>query len=176
MIVSAPPIQKGIDMNLSCMSPALFKSKRLLLAVLFSVIAVPSTYARDLNVEALHGRVVYLDFWASWCTPCRQEFPWLNEMQQAYGAKGFTVVAVNVDEDRHLAEQFLHEQPANFHVLFDPSGNIASKFHVEGMPTAIILDRDGKVRFKHIGFQPKDKDEYEQNFVSLLADREANAQ
>jgi cytochrome c biogenesis protein CcmG/thiol:disulfide interchange protein DsbE len=161
-------------MNLPRMASAL-SLKRIIMTILVGVMA-QSTTARELNVDALHGRVVYLDFWASWCTPCRQEFPWLNEMQQAYGTKGFTIVAVNVDENRQLAEQFLHEQPANFHVLFDPAGTIASKFHIEGMPTAIILDRNGKVRFKHTGFKPRDEDEYEHNFASLLADRGGDAQ
>ncbi|NOT84298.1 MAG: TlpA family protein disulfide reductase, partial [Methylococcaceae bacterium] len=85
------------------------------------------------------GKVVYLDFWASWCAPCRTSFPLLNKLHQKLQAQGFEVVAVNLDEDKAKAEQFLKEFPVTFKVLSDPSGQWADKFGVESMPTSYIV-------------------------------------
>ena len=112
--------------------------------------------AEPLDLSALRGRVVYLDFWASWCAPCRQSFPWMQSMQQTYGARGLSVLAIDVDHDRADAERFLKEFHPGFEVRFDPDGTWAQQFKVTGMPTSLIIDRRGTVRFTHIGFWPAD--------------------
>ena len=84
----------------------------------------------------ISGRVVWVDFWASWCAPCRRSFPWMNQMHQRYSRQGLQIIAVNVDKDRAAAEQFLAETPAAFPLRFDPDGTLAEAFNVEAMPTS----------------------------------------
>lgn len=110
--------------------------------------------ATPLDLSPLRGRVVYLDFWASWCAPCRQSFPWMDSLQQTYAAQGLSVLAIDVDHDRADAERFLEEFHPHFDVRFDPQGAWAQQFKVTGMPTSLIIDRHGVVRFTHIGFWP----------------------
>lgn len=123
--------------------------------VCFSLASIPSL-AEPLDLSALHGRVVYLDFWASWCAPCRQSFPWMSSMQHTYGAEGLSVIAIDVDHDRSDAERFLKQFQPAFEVRFDAEGHWAQQFKVSGMPTSLIIDRHGVVRFTHIGFWPAD--------------------
>lgn len=101
----------------------------------------------------LKGRVVYLDFWASWCGPCRKTFPWMNAMQKKYGPAGLTVVAVNVDEKRKDADEFLAKLPAEFTVLFDANGQLAKQYDLKGMPSAYLIDRNGMITTVHAGFK-----------------------
>ncbi|MEQ1638816.1 MAG: TlpA disulfide reductase family protein [Methylococcales bacterium] len=115
------------------------------------------------------GKVVYLDFWASWCAPCRTSFPLLNKLHQKLQARGFEVVAVNLDEDKAKAEQFLKEIPVAFKVLSDPKGEWADKFGVESMPTSYILDQKGVVQNIHHGFASDDIKELEAKITELLA-------
>jgi len=98
------------------------------------------------------GQVIWLDFWASWCGPCRASFPWLNKMQQRYAKKGLKVIAVNVDEDKEAAKKFLHHIPASFQVSFDPEGTAPALFDIQGMPTSVLIDRQGEIHLFHIGF------------------------
>ena len=114
------------------------------------------------------GHVVYLDFWASWCTPCRRSFPWMNEMQKKYGDKNFRVVSVNVDSDPKLAQEFLAKIPADFSVLYDPNGNLASEMKLKGMPSSFIINAKGIVVSAHVGFNDKKKVRYEQEINHLL--------
>jgi thiol-disulfide isomerase/thioredoxin len=104
------------------------------------------------RLKALRGKVVYVDFWASWCGPCRQSFPWLNDMQARYGAHGFTVVGVNVDARRDDAERFLAQVPARFAIAFDPRGDTPGRYAAKGMPSSFLIDRDGRVVATHVGF------------------------
>ncbi len=123
-----------------------------------------------LQLSSLRGKVVYLDFWASWCVPCRQSFPWMNELQKRYADRGLTIIAVNLDHERADAEKFLRKLAPDFRVRFDPAGDWAHHFGVQGMPTSVLLDRDGRSRFTHIGFRPADATEYEQQIQQLLAE------
>ena len=102
------------------------------------------------------NEVVYLDFWASWCIPCRKSFPWMNEMTRRYGKQGLTVLAVNLDKERELAEQFLHEIPAKFTIADDPEGKVAEQYEVQGMPSSYIIDRWGHIVRVHLGFRESD--------------------
>jgi thiol-disulfide isomerase/thioredoxin len=117
----------------------------------------------------LHGKIVWVDFWASWCAPCRRSFPWLNEMQKKYGADGLEIVGVNVDKDRKLADAFLAETPAEFALRFDPEGELAKAFDVQAMPSSYVLDADGRVLARHFGFRLEDRAAYEQLIRSALA-------
>ncbi len=118
------------------------------------------------NIEA--GDIVYVDFWASWCTPCRKSFPWMNEMQEKYGDRGLRVIAVNVDQERALADKFLNDVPINFTVIFDKEGRLAKSFKVKGMPSSYLIDSAGNIKVAHKGFFEKNIEQYEEELSSLL--------
>jgi thiol-disulfide isomerase/thioredoxin len=117
------------------------------------------------------GKVVYLDFWASWCAPCRTSFPLLNKLHEKLKAQGFEVVAINLDEDKALAEKFLQEYPVSFTVLRDAKGEWADQFVVESMPTSFIIDKQGVVQNIHHGFTSDDIKELEEKITKLLAQK-----
>lgn len=118
---------------------------------------------------ALKGQVVFVDFWASWCAPCRRSFPWLGEMQAKYGSRGFQVVAVNVDRERSAADGFLADVPARFAVAFDASGDTPRRFGVRGMPTSVLVGADGLVLRHHEGFKDDDRAPLEAAITAALA-------
>lgn len=120
-------------------------------------------------LEPVEGRVVWVDFWASWCVPCRRSFPWLNEMQRKHGAAGLQIIGVNLDKDRALADAFLAEIPAEFALRFDPAGALAKQFRVQAMPSSFLIDRDGNVLATHFGFKTADTAEYERAIEAALA-------
>lgn len=120
------------------------------------------------SIDQLHGKVVVIDFWASWCGPCRKSFPWFNQMQQKYQAQGLVILAVNEDENKADADEFLQRFPASFAVLFDQAGSVASQYQLQGMPTTLLLDRNGRVRFTHSGFFEGKTAAYEQEIQQLL--------
>ena len=117
----------------------------------------------------VEGRVVWVDFWASWCVPCRRSFPWLNSMQRKYGPAGLQIIAVNLDKDRALADGFLAEVPAEFALRFDPAAALAKEFGVQTMPSSFLIDADGAVLAKHFGFKTADTGEYERAIESALS-------
>lgn len=114
------------------------------------------------------GKLVYLDFWASWCGPCRKSFPWMNQMQAKYGAQGLQVVGINVDAKAEDAQRFLAETPARFPVAFDPLGSTPRSYGIKGMPTSVLIGVDGKVIFQHAGFNDVDKGELETKIRQAL--------
>ncbi|MBC3873145.1 TlpA family protein disulfide reductase [Undibacterium sp. LX15W] len=103
------------------------------------------------------GKLVYIDFWASWCAPCLQSFPFMNSMQQKYQAAGLQIVAINLDKKMDDAQIFLKKNPAQFLVLFDPEGKTPLQYAVKGMPSSYLLDRSGKIIFTHKGFKAADQ-------------------
>lgn len=117
---------------------------------------------------AYKGKIVYVDFWASWCVPCKQSFPWMNEMQSKYGERGFEVVAINVDAKQADADKFLAQIPAKFQVAFDAAGDTPKKFGVKAMPSAVIVGADGRVLHVHAGFRDSDKAALEAAIVAAL--------
>ena len=141
-----------------------------LLAALYAYTASP-VRADELDLSAYKGKVVYLDFWASWCTPCRVSFPWMNDVQQTYGNKGLVVIAVNVDHDRSLADEFLRANYPQFKIVYDPDGKIASKYDFKDMPTSFLIGRDGKIRYVHNGFLPKQDAKYIADINTLLNEK-----
>ena len=114
------------------------------------------------------GKLVYVDFWASWCGPCRQSFPWMNEMQAKYGAKGLQVVGVNLDAKTDDARRFLVETPARFAIAFDPAGATPRAYGIKGMPSSVLIGPDGKVLYEHAGFKEADRAELEQVIKKAL--------
>jgi cytochrome c biogenesis protein CcmG/thiol:disulfide interchange protein DsbE len=129
--------------------------------------SLPKQGGGALSQADLKG-VVYLDFWASWCGPCKHSFPWMNEMQAKYGSKGFKVVAINLDQNTADAENFLKANPAAFPVAFDAKGESAGKFKVKGMPSSYLLGADGNVIKVHAGFKPEEAAELEATIVAAL--------
>jgi thiol-disulfide isomerase/thioredoxin len=115
------------------------------------------------------GNVVYVDFWASWCIPCRQSFPWLNNLQAQYQRQGLTIISINLDHSRVLADEFLKEIKANFEVIYDPKGLIARKYKLKGMPSSFIIDRTGKIVSAHVGFNQTKQLAYEAELQALLS-------
>jgi thiol-disulfide isomerase/thioredoxin len=122
-----------------------------------------------LTLASFKGKVVYLDFWASWCGPCKQSFPWMNEMQTKYGPKGLQVLAVNLDAKKGDAEKFLVDMPAKFQVAFDPKGEAPRTYGIKGMPTAVLIGVDGKVIEQHGGFREEDRHHLEEQISKALA-------
>jgi thiol-disulfide isomerase/thioredoxin len=118
----------------------------------------------------VEGRVVLVDFWASWCVPCRRSFPWMNQMLHKYRDQGLQIIGVNLDKDKMLARDFLAETPANFGLRYDPKGELAERYGVQAMPSSFLLDANGKVISTHLGFRSADADDYEATIVKALAD------
>jgi peroxiredoxin len=113
-------------------------------------------------LDSLRGKVVLVDFWASWCEPCQKSFPWLAAMQQKYAARGFVVVAIGLDKDLDAGDSFLAKHPAPFTVAFDPTGKTAEAYRVTGMPSTYLVDREGRIVHAHVGFVAGKTAEWEQ--------------
>ncbi len=155
-----------------------------LLALLLSVMVLPAQAvevgqtspafslpgpAGPVQLADFKGKVIYLDFWASWCGPCKQSFPWMNDMQSRYGSKGLQVVAINVDKKTADAGIFLKDHPATFSVAFDAEGKTPASYGLKGMPGSVLIGPDGKVLLVHNGFVPADGDALEQQINQALA-------
>ncbi|MDE2371346.1 MAG: TlpA family protein disulfide reductase [Burkholderiales bacterium] len=125
---------------------------------------------QDVQLAQARGRLVYLDFWASWCAPCKRSFPWMNRLQSRYGAQGLQVIAVNVDAHHEDALRFLREMPAQFTVAFDEHGETPRRYRIQGMPTSILISTAGKVLHVQRGFHPEDEAEIESRIQRTLAD------
>jgi cytochrome c biogenesis protein CcmG/thiol:disulfide interchange protein DsbE len=119
-------------------------------------------------LEPVEGSVIWVDFWASWCVPCRRSFPWLNEMQRKYGPEGLQIIGVNLDKDHAAADRFLEEVPAAFALRFDPAGALAKQFGVQAMPSSFLIDKDGSVLATHFGFRTLDTGDYERAIEAAL--------
>jgi thiol-disulfide isomerase/thioredoxin len=119
-------------------------------------------------LKASSGKVILLDFWASWCEPCRQSFPWMNDLQQRLAPQGLVVIAVNLDRDRKLAARFLEQVKTDFRIEYDPEATLAQQFGVEAMPMSFVIDRQGRVRERHTGFRAKQRTEREATLSRIL--------
>jgi thiol-disulfide isomerase/thioredoxin len=126
--------------------------------------------AGDVSLESLRGKVVYLDFWASWCGPCRVSFPQLEQLRNELGPKGFEVLAINVDEVEADARRFLSEVPVSYPVVRDAAGVTPQAFGILGMPTGYLIDRQGMVREVHQGFRKSDGEKLRSAIVALLGE------
>jgi thiol-disulfide isomerase/thioredoxin len=134
------------------------------------VILPALSQAGEISLESFRGKVVYADFWASWCGPCRISFPQLEKLRQELGPQGFEVLAINVDTDEADARRFLAEVPVSYPVLYDGKGVTPKTFGILGMPTGYLIDRQGVVREIHQGFRKNDGDVLRTAIVTLLGE------
>ena len=133
--------------------------------------ALPTAAGDTVALERLRGKVVYVDFWASWCGPCRRSFPWMNAMNRKYGAQGLTIVAINVDKKHEDAMRFLSEMPTEFTVVYDAPGAVPAAYAVQGMPSSYLIDQSGNVSAIEQGFHDESRTTLEQKIRALLAQR-----
>ena len=129
---------------------------------------LPGPTAR-VRLADLRGRFVFLDFWASWCAPCKLSFPWMRQMQASYGPAGLRVVAISVDARRSDADKFLAAAPVNFAVAFDPAGDTPKAYAIKAMPSSFLIAPDGRILFTHAGFREDDKSGLEDRIRGALA-------
>jgi peroxiredoxin len=124
-----------------------------------------------LGLDKLRGQVVMLNFWASWCAPCREEFPLLDQMYKKYKALGFTMLGVNVEPDSNDAERFIAKTPVSFPIVFDKDSTVSKLYRVEGMPSTVLIDRKGVLRWVHRGYKAGDENEYLDQLRALLREK-----
>jgi peroxiredoxin len=122
----------------------------------------------SVSLAQYRGRVVYLDFWASWCGPCRESFPFMNDLQRDLAGRGLQIVAVSVDKTPAEARRFLARYPAQFTVALDAAAACPAAFRIEGMPSSFVIDRTGAVRAAHVGFRDKDRAEIRRQLLEAL--------
>ena len=123
---------------------------------------------KKVSLHDYRKKVVYVDFWASWCAPCKQSFPWMTEMQERYKKQGFEIIAINLDDDRDSALQFLERVSPGFTIAYDPEGKTAESYGLTVMPSSYLIDRKGQLTAVHKGFKTTDKHEMEEKIKSLL--------
>ncbi len=126
------------------------------------------TQDTPIQLSKLQGKLVYVDFWASWCRPCKTSFPWMISMKEKFKDMPFEIVAINLDKDKTLADEFIKSQAINFPIAFNPDANVAEEYGVEGMPSSYLVDSQGRLRIRYTGFWNKSKDEKEHMIKTLL--------
>lgn len=127
-----------------------------------------SNSGKNLKLSEFRGQVVMLNFWASWCGPCRQEMPLLDKLYQRYKPLGFTILGINVDEDINEAHKMLRSIPVTFPILFDTENKVSELYKVKAMPSTFLIDRDGNMRFLHKGYLPGYEIEYQKQVKILI--------
>ncbi len=125
----------------------------------------------DLSLSDLRGQVVMINFWATWCGPCREEMPLLDALYQRYRDLGFELIGVNVDEDSSMAHGWLEERPVSFPIVYDPRSDVSRLYDVTAMPSTVLVDRSGQVRFRHYGYQPGYENDYQDQIRTLVRER-----
>jgi len=131
--------------------------------------AASEQWLTQFDISEYQNKVVYLDFWASWCVPCRESFPWLNKMQAKYQDQGLVIIAVNLDRDVNNAYQFTKAFPASFLLYSDPKGFLAQQYKITAMPSSYLFSGKGELVDKHLSFETSEVARYEANIVKLLA-------
>lgn len=124
--------------------------------------------SKKIQLANYKGRVVYVDFWASWCEPCRRSFSWMNKMQSLYGKEKFSIIAINLDDSRAAANEFLQKIPASFQIAYDPSGKTAEAYQLKAMPSSFLINARGELVYRHVGFHNESKDELENQIRQQL--------
>ena len=126
---------------------------------------------QSVTLSDLRGQVVMINFWASWCGPCREEMPLLEQIHQRYEALGFTLLGVNVEEDPTNGQAFLQERPVSFPVLYDSKNSISKLYEVIAMPSTVLIDRQGNIRYLHHGYKPGYENDYQDQIRALAKER-----
>ncbi|MDO8271685.1 MAG: TlpA disulfide reductase family protein [Gammaproteobacteria bacterium] len=121
-----------------------------------------------ISLSALRGKTVYVDFWASWCTPCLRSMPLINELYAKYGERGFEVIAINVDDPVDDGREFLLDTPLDYLIAADTESSVLEQYGVIGMPTSYLIDPQGVVRLVHMGFKDKDIEVIEKELTQVL--------
>jgi cytochrome c biogenesis protein CcmG/thiol:disulfide interchange protein DsbE len=124
--------------------------------------------SRSVSLADYRGQVVYLDFWASWCAPCRESFPFMNELQRELAGRGLQILAVSVDKTPEDARRFLARYPAEFTVALDAAATCPAAFQLQGMPSSYIIDKGGTVRAVHAGFRNRDRAEIRRQILDVM--------
>jgi thiol-disulfide isomerase/thioredoxin len=132
--------------------------------------AILSTTNEALSLKTYTGKVILLDFWATWCPPCKQSMPFLNRMRNELKDKGFEIVAINVDENTEDAQRFLQENPVDYSIAMDPEGKCPGVFDVKAMPSSYFIDKTGKIRAIHLGYRKSDQSSIREQVLNLLAE------
>jgi peroxiredoxin len=127
-----------------------------------------SRAGQDVSLAQYKGNVVMINFWASWCGPCRQEMPLLESIYKKYNKMGFTMIGVNVEPDSNAANEWLKATPVSFPILYDRDSKVSKLYDVAGMPSTVIIDRSGKLRVLHRGYKPGDENEYLDSIRTLI--------
>jgi peroxiredoxin len=122
------------------------------------------------DLKQFRGKVLYLDFWASWCTTCVKSFPFMNDLVHEFGDKGLQILGINLDEKPESAKAFLVKHPAHFTIAADRTGTCPRSFEVKAMPATYLIDRNGVVRYRHLGFRAEQTAEIRTQVASLLAE------
>jgi len=130
--------------------------------------ALAARGGHDVTLAQYHGQVVMINFWASWCGPCRQEMPLLESIYKKYNKLGFTLLGVNVEPDSKAADDWLRDTPVSFPILYDKDSKVSKLYDVAGMPSTVIIDRSGKLRKIHRGYKPGDENEYLDSIRALV--------
>ncbi len=129
---------------------------------------VQTEQGTPITLEQYKGKVVYIDFWASWCGPCRKSFPWMNAMHAKYASQGLEIIAINLDVEKALADEFLAKLPAQFTIYYDPKAQAAEAFDLQGMPSSYLFNKQGELVQQHTGFFEENAAQYEQELIRLL--------
>ena len=148
----------------------------LVVAVIYSFISPASAFAQSggkhqapgFTLPGQNQNIQLSDFWASWCDPCKRSFPWMNELQELYGKDGFEIIAVNLDTSRKDAEEFLKEMPAKFNIAFDKSGKTAEAYNLKAMPSSFLIDKNGRLVHKSLGYRVEEKKIVEKKIQQLV--------
>jgi thiol-disulfide isomerase/thioredoxin len=130
--------------------------------------SLPARGGSTIDLSQFKGQVVMINFWASWCVPCRQEMPLLDSIYKKYKPLGFTLLSVNVEPEQKDAENFLKQTPVTFPVVFDAKSKVSGLYNVQGMPTTVFIDRKGNVRLMHVSYKTGDENLYMDQIRSLL--------
>lgn len=167
----------SVEASLKCREP---RRSKVFISIIILTIALIAQFLgaaafaegpQALDLSAYKGRVVYLDFWASWCGPCAQSFPYMAELKRLYAEQGLEIIAVNVDHSRERADAFLTKTHSHLNVVYDPKGQLATAFGVKDMPTAVLIGRDGRTRYVHEGFFPEKEPLYHTHISELLNEK-----
>ncbi len=162
---SAPRLLKQTAMALVLMAGTAFAGDAGGPAPSFTLAALSGQQAA---LSQYKGQVVMVNFWATWCGPCQQEMPLLDQMYKKYKPAGFTLIGVNVDKEGPAVKDLMARKPVSFPVLLDPANQVSKAYHVDEMPSSVLIDRKGEIRYIHRGYRPGDENEYQDRIRLLI--------